>query len=102
MIYSFVVKYFAKKKKSVCVSDPMKYSNGCAVGCVPPCVRWIDGWWVDQGSKIFDDEGNRGGGRWEEGKRGGEGRTHTSLKGYLLLYLGVIRTSVKEESDTGE
>jgi hypothetical protein len=56
--------------------------------CVPPRVRWMDGSWTV--TKIDDDEGI------EEGKE-----EHDS-KRYLLLYLGVIRTSVKEESDTGE
>jgi hypothetical protein len=48
----------------------------------------MDGSWTV--TKIDDDEGI------EEGKE-----EHDS-KRYLLLYLGVIRTSVKEESDTGE
>ena len=53
----------------------------------------MDGWCGGGGPRIDDDEGIEG----REGKDG-----HKSLKENLLLYLGVIRTSVKEESDTGE
>ena len=54
---------------------------------------------IGDGPRIDDDEGVEEG----QGKREGRGGKDTRcLKENLLLYLGVIRTSVKEESDTGE